>query len=139
MNESIISMIYPANIAPLWHQVEPLLEPAVGLSGTHNCEDVYQSLLGGKSQLWVQWKDNVEAAVVTEFIAYPRGLWFRFWLAGALKGAEILWQRFFDILYEFARINHCVGIEDCGRGGWDKYAPQARKISTLRRIEIING
>lgn len=136
MSESVITMIYPANIAQIWSEVEPILEPAVAISGTHNCEDVYHSLMGGKSQLWVQWNKRVEAAVTTEFIPYPRGLWFRFWLAGALNGAEVFWRKFFDILYAFAKENRCAGIEDCGRGGWDHYAPQARKVGILRRIQI---
>lgn len=136
MTECMISMVYPANIPPLWNQVEPILEPAIAISGTHNSEDVYHSLMGGKSQLWVQWNGKVEAAVVTEFMPYPRGLWFRFWLAGALKGACILWQGFYDILYKFAQNSFCIGIEDCGRGGWDYYAPHAKKIGILRRIKI---
>ena len=137
--ETVITMIYPANIAQIWSEVEPLLEPAVSITGTHNCEDVYQSLMGGKSQLWVQWSGKVDAAVVTEFISYPRGLWFRFWLAGALKGAEVLWKKFYEILYDFAEKAKCRGIEDCGRGGWDFYAPHAKKIGTLRMVEIEYG
>lgn len=129
-------MIYPSNIANIWPHAIPLLEPAIALSGTHNLEDVRKSLLCGNAQLWIQWNDKLEAAVVTEFINYPRGAWFRFWLAGALKDAQILWDKFFDILYNFAKENNCKGIEDCGRNGWSHYAPEAKKISTLRRIEI---
>lgn len=136
MSEVIITMIYPANIAQVWADVMPLLESAVDKSGTHTIEDIYLSLMGGKSQLWVQWSGKVDAAVTTEFVNYPRGLWFRFWLAGAVKDADVLWQKFYDTLYEFAKNNQCVGIEDCGREGWNRYAPHARKISTLRRIEI---
>lgn len=136
MTETLITMIYPANIAQIWGDVEPLLAPAVDKSGTHTTADVYKSLVGGKAQLWIQWSGKVDAAVTTEFVDYPQGLWFRFWLAGAAKDAEILWQKFYDTLYEFAKNNNCTGIEDCGREGWDKYAPHARKVSTLRRIKI---
>ena len=136
MNSPIISMIHPVNIAPLWSQIEPLIEPAVQISETHNCEDIYHSLMGGKSQLWTQWNEKVEAAVVTEFKHYPRGLWFNLWLAGALKGAHIIWKEFYNILYEYARSCSCAGIEDCGRGGWDHHAPDAKKIGFIRRIRI---
>jgi len=139
LDNQIITMIYPAHIAQIWSEVEPLLKPAIAISGTHNCEDIYHSLMGGKSQLWIQWSEKVDAVVVTEFISYPRGLWFRFWLAGALKETEVLWKKFFDILYEFAKQNKCAGIEDCGRVGWGHYAPHAKKIGILRRIEIKNG
>ena len=129
-------MIYPANIPQVWSEVEPLLEPAVAISETHNAEDVFRSLMGGKAQLWVQWSGKIDAAVVTEFIDYPRGLWFRFWLAGAVKEAEVLWKKFYETLYGFAKQSLCVGIEDCGRGGWDHYAPHAKKVASLRRIKI---
>lgn len=134
--EPVITMIYPANIPQVWSEVKPLLEPALAIAETHNAEDVYQSLMGGKSQLWVQWSGKIDSAVVTEFIAYPRGLWFRVWLAGALKGAESLWQKFYEILYSFAEQARCAGIEDCGRGGWDHYVPQAKKVGVVRRIKI---
>lgn len=136
MSEPVITMIYPANIKQVWDEVAALLQPAVEKSGTHNIEDIHLSLMGGKSQLWLQWSGKVDAAVTTEFVNYPRGLWFRFWLAGAAKDAEIEWLRFYDTLHEYAKSNKCVGIEDCGREGWNKYAPHARKVSTLRRIEI---
>ena len=139
MSEPLVTMIYPMNIAPLWNQIRPILDPAIAISGTHNSEDVYHSLMGGKSQLWVQWDEKVEAAVVTEFISYPRGLWFRFWLAGAMKETKVFWQKFYNILYDYAKHNKCSGIEDCGRGGWDYYAPHAKKIGILRRIEVNYG
>lgn len=135
----MITMVYPININPIWPETAALLAPAVDISGTHDVEDVRRSLMGNQSQLWVQWNAGVDAAVVTEFINYPKGLWCRFWLAGAKKGVEIAWDKFFETLYKFARDNRCVGIEDCGRGGWDRYAPQAKKISTLRRILIDYG
>lgn len=134
--EKVITMIYPANIMTIWNQLPALLEPALAITKTHNIEDLRQSLLAGKSQLWIQWSNKVEAAVVTEFVGYPRGVWCRFWLAGALKDANIMWEKFFDVLWDFAKENKCAGIEDCGRGGWSRYAPQALKIAVLRRIPI---
>lgn len=139
MGDTVITMIYSSNVPKIWAEVEPLLKDAVEHSGTHTTEDVYKSVMAGKSQLWVQWSGKVDAVVTTEFIDYPKGLWFRFWLAGALHGSEILWQQFFDTLYDFAKNSHCLGIEDCGRMGWDKFIPekyQARKICSLRRILI---
>lgn len=129
-------MVYPVNVNQVWPQAKLLLEPAVELSGTHNIEDIYNLIMAGKSQLWVQWDGRVVSAVTTEFVVYPKGLWFRFWLAGAVKEATVLWKKFYETLYNYAKENGCVGIEDCGRIGWDHYAPQARKVATLRRIFI---
>lgn len=138
--EPIITMIYPANIEQAWLYLHPLLQPAVATSGTHDMEDVRKSLLGGQSQVWVQWKNSFDAAVVTEFITYPKGVWLRFWLAGAKKGAEINWQKFFDTLVAFAKDNKCNGIEDCGRTGWSKYCPkEVKQVGIVRRMPFING
>jgi hypothetical protein len=35
--------------------------------------------------------------------------------AGADKNANIMWKKFFDTLYLFAKKAGCKGIEDCGR------------------------
>lgn len=134
--EKVITMVYPANIENVWPQVMPLLSPVLALHGTHGAEDIRKACMGGNAQLWIQWTDKVEAAVVTEFVSYPKGLWFRFWLAGALKGAEILWSKFYETLAEFAKKNNCKGIEDCGREGWSHYAPQAKKMFSMRRVVI---
>lgn len=132
----MITMVYPANIINVWPQVEMLLSPCIALHGTHNPEDVRKSILGGNSQLWIEWSDKTEAAVVTEFVPYPKGLWLRFWLAGALKDAKIQWNDFYKTLEEFAKNNNCKGIEDCGREGWSHYAPQAKKVFSMRRIVL---
>ena len=139
MDEPVITMIYSSNVPPVWSECEPLLKEAIESFGTHTIEDVYKGIMGGKAQLWVQWSGKVDAVVVTEFVDYPKGLWFRFWLAGALKGSQVLWQKFFDTLYEFAKKSRCAGIEDCGRIGWEKYIPEGHKvhnIASLRRIKI---
>lgn len=130
-----ITMVYPANIMSIWDETSPLLEPAVSIAGTHSMEDIRKSLLGGLSQLWVQWNAGVEVAVITEFVPYPQGIWFRFWLAGARDGIKAEWERFFTILVDFAKSNSCAGVEDCGRIGWAKYCPEeAKTIGTVRRM-----
>lgn len=139
MDNTIIFMVEPKNVMGLWPMIDGLLAPAIAISCTHTTEDVRKGLMTNNAQLWVQWSkdaNTIDAAVVTEFINYPRGLWFRFWLAGAAHGANILWDEFYSKLYEFAKYNKCAGIEDCGRGGWNKYAPHAKKIAQLRRIFI---
>lgn len=141
MEDTVITMVYPSNVSLVWPLVVSLLDPALAIAGTHEIGDVRKSIMGGQAQLWVQWtKDKgVDAAVVTEFVNYPKGLWFRLWLSGAQKQAKIMWDKFFDILYEFADKNDCVGLEDCGRSGWERHIPQGKKtrnIAMLRRIKI---
>lgn len=136
MTQPAITMVYSANIESVWLQVQPLLAPVLGLHNTHSPEDIRKACMCGNAQLWIQWTNKVEAAVVTEFVNYPKGLWFRFWLCGALKDAEILWAKFYETLHDFAKKNNCKGIEDCGREGWAHYAPQAKKMFSMRRVVI---
>lgn len=130
--EPLITMVFPANIAKLWPQVAPLLQPAIDLSGTHDAEDVRKKLIAGNAQLWVQWSEKVDAAAVTEFIDYPRGLWLRVWLAGAaIKGA---WAEFQRIIIEFASANQCVGVENWGRKGWERLHSNLSQCGTVAMI-----
>lgn len=133
----IITMVLPENIEAIWPQIIPLLQPALKIAETHNIHDVKDAIDFGKAQLWVQWNEGaVDAAVTTEIVNYPRGTWLRFWLAGAQPKTDILWDKFYESLYNFAKKHKFVGIEDCGRNGWSKYAPHAKKIAILRRIKI---
>lgn len=140
MSETVITMIYPANIPPVWVQAEPILAPAIAMAGTHEPEDVYKVVMAGKAQLWVQWSGKIDGVAVTEFVDYPAGLYLRVWLTGAAKDAAIEWEKFYDAIYDFAQKSHCKEIEDLGRLGWDKhaekYATGARRIAVLRRIKI---
>lgn len=136
MNEPIITMVYPANISQIWQDAEALLEPTIALAATHTKEGVYSRILGGQAQLWVQWEDKVVAAVVTEFKSYELGLAFNIWLAGAAKDSVVIWDKFLEIFHNFAEINKCRWLENCGREGWGHYAKDAEKIGVLRRIEI---
>lgn len=118
--EPIITMVFPANIAAVWGQAEKLLTPAIEIVQTHYPENVRQSLMSGSAQLWVQWfEGNVEAALVTEFKDFPRGLWLNIWLFGAQpeKANE---DEFEKHIFKFADENGCVGITDIGRKGWKK-------------------
>lgn len=132
----MITLVYPSNINPIWEEIKNLLMPVLELSGTHEIEDIRKILIGGQAQLWIQWNDGVEIAVVTEFKNYPKGMAFNLWLAGAKKDIKAEWKEFLDVLTNFAKKNGCRWIEDCGRIGWEKYAPSAKKIAILRRIEI---
>lgn len=136
MTEPFITMVLPQNINGLWAEVAKMIEPALSLSMTHNIDDVYDCIMNNEAQLWIQWSGKVDAAVITEIIYYPRGQWCRIWLGGAVKNGKIPWKKFFDTLYGFAKKSGCVGIEDCGRQGWEKYVPTALKVTTLRRLLI---
>ena len=123
------------NITPLWPQIEKLLEIPLGMRPTHNAEDVWKLLMAMQSQLWVQMAGTtVEACVVTEFSAFPRGVWLRCWLAGARDDARFDYWRFFEVLQKFARDNGCRGISGDGRIGWLRKYPNAQFEGISARV-----
>lgn len=136
MKEPIITMVYPANVSAIWHEVEPLLLPAIKKCNTFTAKGVHERILGGNAQLWVQWEDKVIAAVITEFKSYELGTAFNLWLGGALKGGKPLWDKFLKALCEFAEKNKCKWLEDCGREGWNHHSPEAEIMGTFRRITL---
>ena len=115
------------NITPLWPQVEKLLEIPLAMRPTHNAEDVWKLLMAMQSQLWVQMPSPpiVEACVVTEFVAFPRGVWLRAWMAAANEDVRFDHWRFVEALKKFARDNGCRGISGDGRIGWLRKYPEA--------------
>lgn len=124
-------MVFPANIEKVWPHVEPLLAPAIERFGTHSVDDMRKVLLSGNAQLWLQWANGeADAAGVTEFVNYPRGLWLRIWLMGARDGAKILWEEFKKHIMGFAYANHCAGIRHEGRKGWIKHETHWGKIDS---------
>lgn len=130
-------MLYPANISSTWPYVEPLIEPAVTRSGTHRMEDVRKVLLNGSAQLWLQWTDKVDAAVITEIINYPLGPIVRVWLGGSLDYGKANWQKLNDMIRDFGRANKCIAIECVGRDGWLKFFPDAKKHAVVMRASLM--
>lgn len=115
------------NIAGLWPQVQPLVEQGLRGAPTHDAEDVRKMLYTGSCQLWVQCDiPVVEALVVSEFVAYPKGVWLRVWLAAAKPEPGMDTAEFLEKLTAFAEQNHCRGFEAIGRHGW------ARKIKDAK-------
>ena len=115
------------NIAPLWDQLEPLLAKPLALRPTHDAEDVRKMLMGQHCHLWVQMDGPVvQALVVTEFCAFPKGVWVNAWLAAALDDARFDYWRFREVLCEWALTNNCRGVSATGRVGWLKKYPEAK-------------
>lgn len=132
MTEANITLVHPVNITPLWDKVEPLLQKAISMGGTHTPENVRSSLLSGNAQLWVQWtKQSVDTAAVTEFIPYPLGTRVRVWLSGAKPGCEAQWTKLDTYISDFARANRCIGMEIIARKGWGRTLANCEESAAL--------
>lgn len=117
----------PAELVPAaWESALAHLERA--LVHTHECfeaEDVLEALLRRDMQLWVSLAgDNgaeIEAAVVTEIVRYPRRKACRVFLVGGRRLRD--WLRPMNALLEsFARAHGCDFMEGGARRGWARAA-----------------
>lgn len=109
------------NISGLWPQLDALFSPLVSKRPTHTMDDVRRMLLGQACQLWVQWErgnPELDAAAVTEFAAYPRGVWVRVWLAAARPGVAFDEEGLVGALDDWRVHHNCRGFEEIGRIGW---------------------
>lgn len=132
-----VFMINNINVPNIWSQIEPILEPAIKLFGTHELEDVRKSIMCGNSHLWAELDIEAKAAAVTEFVSYPKGLWLRIWLFGVKNGVNAAWEEFEKNIIEFAKLSKCIGIEHYGREGWQRRDPKIhKKISIIYRMVL---
>lgn len=117
---AMITMIFPANVAKVWPHAASLLEEALFREKTHDIEDIRKLLMTGNAQLWLQWDGRAEAAVVTEFRNYPKGLWLNVWLIGVMEDVELLEEDIERTLFEFAHANGATALRVTGRKGWQR-------------------
>jgi len=132
-----IFQVAVANVTPLWPQLESILAPALALTSTHDPEDIRRALLGQAAHLWIQWNgEHVEAAVVSEFVHYPRGIWVRAWLAGARDDARMDDRGFHEALMAWCKMHGCIGFEAVGRHGWLRKFPDAHAEGLVMRMKV---
>lgn len=124
----------PDNVAPLWPQLAALFKPALAMVSTHDIDDVRRAILSMRAQLWVQMVgDVVVSAATTEFVDYPKGLWVRVWMVGAVPDRKMDIDSFVEMLNRWRADNKCVGFEWIGRHGWLKHFPDARTEGLVMR------
>lgn len=121
----------------VWFPVASLLSPLLQRLKTHDTEDVRRMIMGSQAHLWVQWSGNLDCAVVTEFITYPKGVWLRIWLTVARQGALVDWPAFAPIMSDWALRHGCQDeIEMQGRPGWKRRYPGLKEVRVTMRLPI---
>jgi hypothetical protein len=125
------------NITPAWNVLMPLFQPIFDDRPTHTAEDVRLLLMAQQAQLWIQWNQDtaqMEAAFVTEFAVYPRGIWVRIWLGAAQPKTKVEYSLVRAAMTEYARTNGCRGFEVNGRHGWIHKFPEAKVEGLAMRV-----
>ena len=92
----------------------PWIEAALEYSGgTHDFEDVVQSLIDGRMQLW----PAPRGCAVTELVVYPKTKALHVFLAGGEMDQII---EMIDSATEWGKTQGCSSMTIAGRHGWQR-------------------
>jgi len=116
----------------VWHELWPLLEPAVKRSPDK--PDVVARLIAGDAQLWAVYEGATPVAAIVTTIQVAEEKRCLIWLVGGSRLGE--WAADFLAKVEaWARSLGCVALWGAGRKGWTR---MAEKFGG-RSIGIIDG
>jgi len=140
-SDSQISYVPPKDVGLIWKQIEPLLLKPLEIDGfAYMPKDIFDSLLKKKMQLWISWNvktNNVEAAIVTEIIDYPRLRSCRYFLAGGTN-MKSWFNPIKKQIEQWAKLNKCQRIELVGRKGWVKWLKDYKQKHIILMKELTN-
>ena len=114
----------PDVVSQVWPHIEGLIYVAMKKGDISSFEPVKQSVLDGKSLLWVAWDEeakNIKAAAVTEL---QKTEWSKFCIVVAAGGKDLnTWLDIGGPIYEFAKAEGCKAMRFIGRKGWAGVLP----------------
>lgn len=113
------------NIDTYWECAKPYIEKALKRNDStsdYSLDDIRNSLIRGKMQLWIWPYDGEILAVgVSEILCYPQQKILSVPYAGAEKMTIEEWlEGSMDELIAFAKAHGCSGVKGYGRYGWIK-------------------
>jgi len=116
-----VSMVPRQYVDTCWDKVEPFLEKAAKYTyGRYTVDDIKATITDYDYDLWVAFEgDKIQAAVVTNFVVYPK----RKLLCMAFCGGEnmTIWlESMLALLRKYAAEMGCDGLEATARRGWGR-------------------
>ena len=119
--------LVPADYVPiLWKDVEIQLRKAVARSkGRWSMESLYQSIVTGHQHLWVAFNTDkeIDGVGTTELVNYPHKRMLCIQFLGCKNFNDWVWDMV-DKYNDWAKDNHCSGIEATAREGFWKWLKQ---------------
>lgn len=117
--------IEQGKVEAYWEHASPYINKALNKTGANaefSLEDIKESLIDGKMQLWLWVKDEeVQAVGVTEILSYPRSNILSIPFVGSEKMTVEEWfSESVEELTKFAKHHECSGLKGYGRFGWIK-------------------
>lgn len=132
MTESALVGVPTDKIEAAWPHIVELIERACARSsGRYTAEGFKKRLLDRDQQLWLSWKEGVEALAITEIRTYSdTGLKACIVVVGTGRNRKH-WSSFHEQVGEWARSQGCTLMEAITRPGW------ARELTEFRKTHII--
>jgi hypothetical protein len=138
-----ISLIPPENMEPIWGDVSKILKRATKRSyGRMSVVDIHNNLIDETSQLWIVFNTEtlkVIGCTITHFQEYPTGLKMLNINILAGKSMEKWAKEGLELLYSWAKDNHCDGIEFISRPGfwhWVKHRKSWKKTNVFYEVKF---
>jgi hypothetical protein len=135
---TVLMGISPDMLPVFWPLVAPLLAQALEhADGRYALEDVRDALLARDMQLWIAVDPRslaIEAACVTEIVAYPREK--RCGVVFCAGRRTERWLRHLDEIEDWARGQGCHALELQGRPGWERLLRDWEKTHVLLRKRL---
>jgi len=104
-----------------WLKVKDFINKAVYYTnGMANIDDVYNTLLTGKSSLWVVYKDNnAIGGLITSISLYPQKTILNVQFCGGVDFKE--WKDIaFNAIRQYAKEHDCQAMQVAARPGWGR-------------------
>jgi hypothetical protein len=105
----------------IWGEVKEYLRGAADYThGRYEVEDIYDAVMEYDHQLWIAFNEGgIKGAVVTNFIHYPKKKYLCMTFCGGVELDQ--WKDpMLKLLQQWAKDNHCDGVEATARLGWTK-------------------
>lgn len=116
-----------------WPEVAPILNRAVQVYNEHTLEEIFQSLLERKRQLWVTGRDKIDCVLITQIInEKDQKTCFVELYAG--RGIESV--RFLSDIEAWAKSIGCNRIRLSGRKGWKRVLKNYKLKKIILEKEI---
>jgi hypothetical protein len=116
-----VTMVPRQHVDEIWSQVSGYLEGAAEYTyGRYSVEDIYDAIMDYDHTLWISFNEQgIKGAVVTNFIHYPKKKYLCMTFCGGVQLNQ--WKDpIIKLLQQWAKDNHCDGLEATARLGWTK-------------------
>jgi hypothetical protein len=137
-----VSLVPPQMLNTIWSKVENYMAASAEYTyGRYTVDDIKDTITDYDHHLWIAFddkKNDIEGAVVTNFITYPRKKALSMVFCGG-RDVRAWKDQMISMLQAWAFDNNCDVIECTGRPGWVKILSENGHSAAWHTFEIPAG